>query len=137
MKRCVLDATVEQAEHGKSVWFTMDRAPRATFETEVEKFIISKVSEAEDHKGNPEDALREAILLGQYSHRGSKPLGEDIAFSQRIVNETDFKMFVDCGVPVGHIGENVFDFRYAFADIINNRKQNKEEEHLKVIGISD
>lgn len=116
IKREVLDKLEEQVvdtgphvEPG-SIWFTTDRNERINFDYEVSRFIESKKKE-----GITEESLRQAILMGQYSHLGTPITGEDISFC-RTAKRFGFKIYVDCGCPVGHVGDYAYDFRMALMD---------------------
>lgn len=124
IKREVFEATREETTDGP-VWFTSDRRDRWTFEEEVEEFIKEKeiILEAEYHRGGIDlEHLRDAIRFGQNSTRGTALVGEDITFQERIW-KAGFKTFVDCSVPVGHVGEFSVDFRHVFMQLAEENKK--------------
>jgi hypothetical protein len=119
--REVLDALREEVEevlgqHDYPVWFTTDRSPRLNFQDEVDEFLNKESYTSDD--------IRQAILMGQHSHRGTRLIGEDIDFCRR-ARQRGFKIFIDCGCPVGHIGENVYDFRYPLVVMTEEAKRER------------
>lgn len=129
IKREVLDATREMTGDGP-VWYTMDREPRESFEVEVEDYIRECINK----KGSRAAMIRDAIEFGQSSHIGTNILGEDISFGRRI-QQAGFKMWVDCGVSVGHIGHVAFDFRHAFAEASANEKDRTDSSIVNDDGL--
>lgn len=131
IKREVLDAMREEImDKGepKVIWFNTDRSTREGFEKEVEELIRNRTKNC----GFTENDIKDAILLGQYSHHGSPLIGEDIAFC-RMARKKGFKVFIDCGVPVGHIGQNVYDLRYA----LDFGVAEAQKQPLKLVGVDD
>jgi len=114
IKREVLDAVEEQTEDG-SVWFTLDRPPRATYELELADYTSELVKQVNSNNIDTKGALLKAAAFGENAHRGSRLLGEDIEFCVK-ARRMGYKMWVDCGVSVGHLGLVGFDFRHAFAE---------------------
>ncbi len=124
IKRKVLDALGEDITVvaddtnepvAKTIWFDTDRSARDTFESEVKDFI------RENGSGDA-DVIRQAVLMGQNSHRGTTLVGEDIAFCRK-ARMQGFKIFVDCGCPVGHIGQNTYDFRYPLTMLAEEQRK--------------
>lgn len=118
IKREVLDATQENTPDGP-IWFTTDREPRDSFEIEASDFIKLNKDRKDTNK-----LILEAIILGQQSHLNSQLLGEDIAFSKK-VSKLGFKLWVDCGSPIGHIGQKVCDYE--------DSTYEKEQPELSVV----
>ncbi len=123
IKRHVLDQLSEiYTDHNgedKKLWFTMDRRPRPNFEVEKEEYIKSLV-----RLDIPIDIkFNKAIEYGQMSHIGTSCMGEDAAFCHK-VRQAGYKLFTNCGVPVGHIGEVAFDFRHAFKALGEHHEKN-------------
>lgn len=119
IKKKVLDAMMEETTDGP-LWFNIDRLPRDSFETEVEEFVKEKIEKYEDiikiDIDFLKDSLLEAIAMGATCHRGSIPLGEDITFCRQ-ARIMGFEVWVDCGCPIGHKGEKIYDYRDAFAAV--------------------
>jgi hypothetical protein len=119
IKREVLDElsetyTTEEGEE-KKIWFTTDRRPRSTFKEETAAYI-----ESLERLDVPLDIkLQKAIEFGQMSHIGTSLMGEDAAFTYK-ARQAGFHCMIDCGVPVGHIGDVAFDFRHAFEAVAAN-----------------
>ena len=113
VKRKVFD-TIREETPNKTIWFTMDRSPREGFDEEYQKFLNDSLNGDSFNRAVVKRLLSQAKLMGQNSHIGSQILGEDVSFCRR-AKEAGFTCWVDCGVSVGHIGENAYDFRYAFA----------------------
>jgi len=104
------------------VWFTMDRGERHTINDEF-KALVLRVLEHEW----PEDkddvdiiaaAMREAYMLGRTAHQGTAIIGEDVGFCHR-AREAGFRVFVDCGVLVEHVGRQSYTMR----DMLAHKKR--------------
>ena len=109
IKREVLELTREETPEGP-VWFTMDRIPRDGYQEELD----SKLAELEVKIGSgeicPKVALQTMATFGEQAFLGSQLLGEDISFSHK-VTKLGMRLWVDCGILVGHLGLKPRDLR--------------------------
>jgi len=111
IRRDVLEATKEETVDG-DVWFHMDRAPRLTIEDEFKTLVDEQLKREWPDDAKPDDIARQIMLkgfeLGLDSRRGTCLLGEDVSFCRR-VQAAGFKVYVDTGCKVGHVGDTSFD----------------------------
>ena len=109
IKRHVIDKLAEGTPTGP-IWFTMDREPRESLQTEMidlfddlrKKFLDNAISFGE--------VLNQAISFGMSAHICTSILGEDICFCNR-ATKFGFKSWVHCGVIVSHVGTKPFNVR--------------------------
>lgn len=129
IKREVFDAIREDTPDGP-VWFTMDREPRENFDVEVADFIHEVMKETDNAQTySLREVLHRAILLGQTSHLNTHLVGEDIAFCKR-ANKAGFKIYVDCGVPVGHMGDKICTFADNLKLVAEREMENARKQQL-------
>lgn len=144
VKREVLDAVREETPDG-SIWFTTDRSARDEWETDAAD-EVKRLYEMMDNEGDLKDTLYAAMDFGRCAHIGARLVGEDVAFCIR-AKDAGYKTYVHCGVPVGHIGETTFDWRYALSsllvadkDFIGNLEKadaHSKEPKLSIVSASD
>lgn len=100
IKRAVIEATREP----RDVWFSNDRQ---VFEKEFKELLSEKLKEITpktiDNAWFP-DAVYTSMLEVQ---RSFDIQGEDVYFCLK-AREKGFKVYVDCGNQIGHIGSTVF-----------------------------
>ncbi len=126
IKKEVFDA-VQENTIGDPIWFTTDRSERNSFEVEIDDFIRSKHKEYQtDHLTG---IIKKAVVMGQQSHIGTMITGEDIGFCVK-AKRLGFDSWIHCGVPVGHIGNQVFDIRSIPGT------PGIEEQKLKLVGVN-
>lgn len=124
IKRKVIDNLREDTD-GLPVWFDQDRSPRDSFEDEIQDFIANRSEFTEKD-------LRTSILMGQNSHRGTTLIGEDVSFGRK-ARKAGFTCWVDCGVSVGHIGQNTYDYRYPLQMLAEEQKDNERKPDLSIV----
>ena len=116
-------------KYEKFLNLTMDRRARPNFNNEKEDYIKSLV-----RLDVPMDIkLAKAIEYGQMSHIGTSCMGEDAAFCHK-ARQAGYKLFINCGVPVGHIGNVIFDFRHAFRLLGENHEKASSDSTRLVTG---
>lgn len=117
IKRSVLDKMRETVTNAKGIvkdiWFNNDRSRRESFDGEVESFIESELNGKRVlNREILTETVQKAVLMGRFSHVGTELMGEDCAFCYKAIS-LGFKIWMDCGVSVGHIGTRAYDIRYA------------------------
>jgi len=133
IKREVFDK-LKEGPDDKPIWFTLDRDPRETWPEEWKEFETRSLNGDVFDRATVKRLIYNAQEMGRTAHIGSEALGEDVVFCRK-ARRLGFKCWTDCGVSVGHIGSNVYDFRYAF--MAAAAAVPEETKPLKLVGVED
>lgn len=124
IKTEVLRKTYEETSEGEKLWFTMDRMQRINIKQDALQ-IIKQLPEYPT-----EDDYLDLVQFGIDAHKGTPLLGEDISFCWN-VKQAGFKIWIDPGTVIAHIGEYEYDIKDAEQwNQLSSQEQDRREQVL-------
>lgn len=113
VKREIFDRMLETYNYNNDTddfaWFACDREP------DWER-VNSKIEELVRDEESSREAMKKISRFVAKEAYGGYPVGEDVFFCNR-ARELGYKIYIDCSLPVSHIGDCAYDIRHHLAHI--------------------